>query len=147
MENGNINKRIPLPLSMVMGWLLGDDRLDDECWNSEVRYSCGTMNGWVVCLFGLFSLFSFAFLCWSWVIRYLCLFSLSTQVIPPPNSPALVPTTLVLSHLSHPQPSTSTSSSPSSHPQKGRSKQNSRLGEPSAWMRGRDEGVMWVFFF
>jgi len=65
----------------------------------------------------------------------------------PPNSPALIPTTMVLSHLSHPQPSTSTSSSPSSHPQKGRSKQNSRLGEPSAWMRGRDEGVMWVFFF
>ena len=52
VEHRNINKRIPLPLSIVVGWFLDDDRLNDECWNSEVRYSCGRMNRWMVCLFG-----------------------------------------------------------------------------------------------
>jgi hypothetical protein len=30
-------KSIPLPLSMVVQRLIDDDRLSDECWNSEMR--------------------------------------------------------------------------------------------------------------
>jgi len=36
-RNGNMNKSIPLPLSMVLRRLIEDDILGDECWNSEVR--------------------------------------------------------------------------------------------------------------
>jgi len=37
--DGDMNKRIPLPLSMVVRRLIqvDDDRLSDECWNSELR--------------------------------------------------------------------------------------------------------------
>ena len=36
-RNGNMNQSIPLPLSMVQRWLINDDKLGDECWNSETR--------------------------------------------------------------------------------------------------------------
>ena len=35
--NRNGNEKIPRPLSMVVRRLLDDDRLSDECWNSELR--------------------------------------------------------------------------------------------------------------
>ena len=35
--DGDINKMIPLPLSMVVRRLIDDDRLSDKCWNSELR--------------------------------------------------------------------------------------------------------------
>jgi len=31
------NKNIPLPFSMVVWRVIDDDRLSDECWNSEIR--------------------------------------------------------------------------------------------------------------
>jgi len=37
VRDGNLNKSIPLPLSMVMRRIIDDDRLGDECWNSELR--------------------------------------------------------------------------------------------------------------
>lgn len=36
-DGGNNDKHIPLPLSMVVRRVIDDDRLSDECWNSEMR--------------------------------------------------------------------------------------------------------------
>jgi hypothetical protein len=36
-DDGADNKDIPLPLSMVVRRVMDDDRLSDECWNSEMR--------------------------------------------------------------------------------------------------------------
>lgn len=36
-DEGVDNKNIPLPLSMVVRRVIDDDRLSDECWNSEMR--------------------------------------------------------------------------------------------------------------
>ena len=35
--DGADNKNVPLPLSMVVRRVMDDDRLSDECWNSEIR--------------------------------------------------------------------------------------------------------------
>ena len=71
VEHRNINKTSPLPLSMVVRRLLDDDRLNDECWNSEVRYCCGRTNGWAVSLFELFHSFLLLFcVCLGWFGTY-----------------------------------------------------------------------------
>ena len=36
-DDGADNKNLPLPLSMVVRRMMDDDRLSDECWNSEMR--------------------------------------------------------------------------------------------------------------
>ena len=36
-DDGADNKNVPLPLSMVVRRVMDDDRLGDECWNSEMR--------------------------------------------------------------------------------------------------------------
>jgi len=35
--NQNVTKGIPLPLPKAMKWLIEDDQLSDDCWNSEMR--------------------------------------------------------------------------------------------------------------
>ena len=35
--DGADNKNVPFPLSMVVRRVMDDDRLSDECWNSEIR--------------------------------------------------------------------------------------------------------------
>ena len=150
--NRNGNEKIPLPLSMVVRRLLDDDRLNDKCWNSELR----EVQLWENERFGGMSLSCFHTFFVDAISFVTCACDYEGPI--PPDSPTLMATTMGLSSsssFSTSSSSTAASGLHSSHPQKGWSKQNLRPGERSAWTRGRDGwsgvegssgGVRWVFF-
>jgi len=131
-DDGTDNKNVPLPLSMVVRRAIDDDRLSDECWNSEMRevqlWENERFGG--MCFYSLFS--SFFFVLFVWLADAIA-FAISSGPIPP-DSATLIATTMGASSSS----STSSASSSSAFPHKGWSKQNLRAGERSAWTRGRD---------
>ncbi|KIM41141.1 hypothetical protein M413DRAFT_445856 [Hebeloma cylindrosporum] len=101
----------PLPLSMVLRRVMDDDRLSDECWNSEMR----EVQLWENERFG--------------------------GPVPSDSPTLIATTMGASSSSSSASYATSSSASGSTssvQPQKGWSKQNLRPGERSAWTRGRD---------
>jgi len=130
-DDGADNKNIPLPLSMVVRRVIDDDRLSDECWNSEMR----EVQLWENERFGgmfLHSPFIFYFI--FWLADDIVLVISSGPI--PPDSSTLIATTMGASSSS--SSSSASSSSAFAHPHKGWSKQNLKAGERGAWTRGRD---------